>query len=157
MFNACLRFTLAALLLLPIASCQKKVNPDLIGEWEANTTGKKKVYLTFAADGSIALFGDTAAVAPVLKSFAILTDFGIQPPANAITYKCLKDNKMEIEGDFSALMEKLSAGGTGKPSKDALAKLHPKDTLTYAINSEELTLTNAQGGTLKLTKSKLGP
>jgi hypothetical protein len=152
MLNTTARTLLVALLLVPLASCGHSANTVLIGEWEGKV-GPRTVALTFAKGGELTLDGDIAALGTILKSFGLLTDFGIKPGKNLpITYKCVSATQLEVEGDFTALTEKLSAGGSGRPSPEMLQKLHPKDTLTFAVAGKELTLTNDQGKSIKLQK-----
>jgi len=152
MFKNTVRFLVVVIMLLPLASCGKKINPALLGEWEGKSNNKT-FSLTFGKDGKLALGGDIAALGTVFTSFTILTDFGIRPGANTpITYKCLSETQMEVEADLSVLMEKLSAGGDGRPSPDAAKKLHPKETLTFAVAGKELTLTNEKGNSTKLQR-----
>lgn len=136
---------------LTMASCGKKTNPALLGEWE-NRNGSKSVYLTFEKGGELAMSGDTGSLGPLLPSFSMITDFGMQPGKNTITYKCTSATQMEVEGDLSVLLDKLSAGGTGKASPEMLQKLHPKETLTFVVNGKDLTLTNDKGQSLKLKR-----
>jgi hypothetical protein len=149
MFKNMARFLLVVLLMLPLASCGKKTNSALIGKWE----GKSNNRTAFAGDGQLALGGDIAPLGTILKSLTILTDFNIKPGKNMpITYKCVSDTQMEVEVDLSVLLEKLSAGRDGRPPPDASQKLHPEETLTFAVTGKELTLTNDQGKSIKLQR-----
>ena len=148
------RIVLAATLLVPLASCGKgSTNPALIGKWEGKVD-KKVFYLTFEKDGQMTWGGDIASMKDIFPSFAILTDFGIHPGKNTpITYKCISDTQLEVEGDLTAMLEKLSAGGDGRPSPDWKEKLRPKDTLTFAVSGKELTLTSSLGKSTKLQRA----
>ncbi len=157
MLKNTLRLLACLVLTLPLASCQKKTNPALLGEWEGKANNKT-VSLTFEKDGRMGWGGDIAALGTLFTSFTMLTDYGARPAFDTITYKCVSGTQMEVEGDLSAMMEKLSAGGRdggmAKPNPEIIKKLHPKETLTYAVAGTELTLTNAAGKSLKLRKTE---
>ena len=152
-----LRLVVPFLLVLPLASCSGKKatnNPALLGTWEGKANNKT-FSLTFEQDGHVTLGGDIQALGSVLTSMTLLTDFGIQPGKNMpITYSCPSENKLEVEGDFTALLEKLSAGGTGVPSPEMKEKLHPRETLTFSLAGKELTLTNAKGKSTTLRRTE---
>ena len=148
------RLLVIALLALPLASCGKKGNPALVGEWEGKVNGKT-VVMTFAKDGELTLGGDIASLGTLLRSFAILTEFNLTPGKNTpITYRCVSATEMEVEADLSVLMEKLSAGGKGDPPPSWKQKLHPKETLTFAVAGKQLTLTNDQGASVQLQRAE---
>jgi hypothetical protein len=137
--------------LVPLASCGKKTNPALAGLWEGKVKDKY-ISLTFERDGHLIFGGDMMSFGTIFRNFPLVTDFGGRPAANTFTYKCISDTQLEVEGDFTALLDKLSAGGhgDGKLSPDWKEKIHPKETLTYAVTGKELTLTNDQGKSTKL-------
>jgi hypothetical protein len=152
MLKNTLRFLLAAIVLMPLASCGSKTNKALLGTWEGKNNNKT-FSITFEKDGSLGVGGDIASLGNVFTSLTIMTDFGLHPGKNTpITYKCISDTQIDVEADFTALMEGLSRGGEGPPNKDAMKKLRPTETLTYAIADKELTLTNAKGKSTKLQK-----
>jgi hypothetical protein len=154
MFFKRTRILLVVIVAMPLASCSKKTDPALIGEWEGKA-GNKTFYLTFEKDGKLGLSGDVASLGKVFTSLTILTDFGIHPGANTpITYQVQKNRKLVIEADLTAMLEKLTAGGKEKVSSEDMQKLHPKETLTYAVAGKELTLTNEKGQETKFQRAE---
>jgi hypothetical protein len=146
MWKTTFRLLLPILLLLPLSSCGKKTNTALLGTWETKANNKT-CSLTFEKDGNLQFGGDTQALSNVFTSLTLITDFGGHPGKNTpVTYTCISDNQMEIEGDFTVLLDKLSAGGGGGPvSEEWKKKIHPRETLTFAVSGNELTLTNEKG------------
>lgn len=145
------RVTLAACLALGLASCGPRVSPLLPGLWE---TDGGKCSLEFTPDGKVYVGGNSAplAVFQFAKPFA---DFGIHPGRQLpITYKPLSETQLEVRGDYTLLLDKLSAGGTGRPSPEVIKQYHPRETLTYTVTADELTLTNDQNKALKFRRAK---
>ncbi len=138
---------------------QAAVNRHLPGIWESEGKGKKLV-LELTDSGRIHPSGDLTQLvdfhfASPLKPFA---GFGLQVGRNLkITYRCLDDTRMEIEADYTPLLEQLAKGGRGELPPEAAAKMieefTPAETLTFTVTENQLTLTNADGKTLRFRRA----
>jgi hypothetical protein len=148
------RYLLAAFLLLPLAGCGPRANKLLIGKWKPAEEGGNYT-IEFTSDGNVRLGGDRLAPLGKMFRFAkLLGDFDIKPGKSVdITYKALNDHELEIQADYTALLEKLSQGGRStKPPRDLAKDIKPRDKVTYAVSADELTLTNDEGESLKLRR-----
>lgn len=152
MIRTVVRVLVIAGLVLPVASCSgAKPNPLLLGTWEFGEKSKR-CSMEFTKDGKVELFGETS----LLKDFQfvkLLAEYNMQPGMNMISYRPVSEKELEIEGDYSSLMEKLAAGGetvSREKIKEMGDMFHPKERVTYAVSEKELTLTGSQGKTITL-------
>jgi hypothetical protein len=150
----CLALVLA--LHAPLAAGGPKTDKRLTGEWESVGKGAKPARVEFTAKGKVHLEGNLTPLmdfrfAKPLKPFA---DFGLQPGRNLdITYRGVGENRLEIRAKYTQLMEKLSKGGESVPP-EVVKMFHPTEAFTYAVTENELTLTNAEGKSLRLRRAK---
>jgi hypothetical protein len=156
MIRRLVRYLLAAIVALPLAACGPKANKLLIGKWEPTEKGDNYT-LEFTSDGKVLLGGDR--LAPVGKMFRfakLVGDFDIKPGKNVdITYKALSDHELEIQADYTALLEKLSQGGRStQPPRELAKDIKPRDNVAYVVSADELTLTNDEGQSLKLHRAR---
>jgi hypothetical protein len=142
------------LVFLTLASCSnQKSKSQLIGFWES-TDDKKAGSAEFTPDGGVIL-GGTAGDLLDWKVMKMLREFNATPASNSMTFKVLDKEHVEIQGDFSALMEKLSAGGQpGSKPEVSVAEFHPRSTLTFSVSGAELTLSSENGKSMKFRRSE---
>ncbi len=138
---------------LTLASCSnQKAKNELIGFWEGKD-GTKAMSVEFAADGTV-IFGGSADTLLDWKVMKMLREFNIMPAQNSITFKVLDKEHVEIQGDFTPLLEKLSAGAKpGSKSEVNVADYRPRSTLTFSISGDDLTLSSENGKSLKFKHS----
>jgi hypothetical protein len=141
-------------LVVILVAGQAASNLLLTGEWES-TEGGRKYVIEFTALGKIYPRGDFGPFtefqfAKPLKMFA---DFGLQTGRGLdINYRCLSDNRLEIRADYTALLEKLSAG-MEKGTPTGIPKgFTPTETLSYTVTEKELTLTDDEGKSIHLLR-----
>ena len=141
------------MLLLVLASCSNQMaRSELIGFWES-MDGKKAASMEFLADGTV-IFGGTAGDLLDWKVMKLFRDFNLKPALNSTTFKVLDKAHVEIQADFSSLMEGLSAGAKpGSKSGINVAEFRPRGILVFAISGDELTLSSANGQLLKFRRS----
>jgi hypothetical protein len=140
----------AATLFLFSASCSNKhkAQAELIGFWES--TDKKGGSVEFTKEG-IVIFSGNASSLLDWKVMKIFRDFNLRLARNSTTFKVLDGKHVEIQGDFSSLLEKLTAGA--KPgSKVDVEEFRPRQSLTFAVAGMELILTG-DGKSLSFKRS----
>lgn len=155
MRRSVVRALVIASTVLPLAACGgARTNPLLPATWEI-AEKPRRCSIEFAKDGKVHLSGDTQ----LLKDFQFakpIAEFNLRPGANTpITYRQFGKQELQIEGDYTVLLEKLGAGGKdvapGK-LKELQQDFHPREMVTYAVTETELTLTSAKGKTIKLKR-----
>jgi hypothetical protein len=117
-----------------------------------------KCVIEFTKDGAIRLDGDTSALGSSFRFIKPLANLGgrVSPQTRTIkiNYKFSDDQSIEVVADHSWLLDKLSGGGPIPPDKikQLNEEYHPRETLSVAASSKTLTLTNAEGQSLKFRR-----
>jgi hypothetical protein len=149
------RVLVIAAVVLPLASCGgARTHPLLPGTWEVGEKSKR-CSVEFTRDGKVHLSGDTT----LLRDFHFakpFAEYGLQPGRNLpITYRPVGEQELEIQGDYTALLEKLSGGAdqvSPEKVKEAQREFRPQERVTYAVTEKELTLTSGQGKAIHLKR-----
>jgi hypothetical protein len=139
-----------AVVALTLTSCDRsKERSRLSGRWEG-TGGKASV--DFKSDGTLVLGGNSSGL-PDWKVIKLFRDFNLQPDRNSLTYRVVDKDHLEIQADYTRLLEGLSAGGksgsVGKPPD-----LQPKEVVTFAVSGDELTLSSDDGKVTTFRRAK---
>jgi hypothetical protein len=145
-----------SILVLAPGGCGPKVNNQLLGTWEPAEKGDQYT-LEFGKDGKVGLTGERfQSLGQTFRFAKLLGDFNIQPGKSIeITYRPLNDRQLEIMADYTAMLQKLSMGGDSTKLPRELGKdIKPRDTVTYAVAGDELTLTNEEGKVIKLRRTR---
>jgi hypothetical protein len=135
---------------LTLASCAgSKAKSQLLGRWEVED-GKGTI--EFMSDGTLRLGGNTSAL-PDWKVIKLFRDFDLQPARNSLTYSVVDKDHLEIQADYTRLLEGLSHGGksgsAGKPPD-----VRPKELVTFALSGDELTLSSSDGKPTAFRRSR---
>jgi len=141
-----------AFVLLSLASCARSnARSKLIGHWEMKDA-KNNASIEFTSSGNV-LLGGAASALPDWKVIALFQDFNLKPARDTFTYEVIDKDHVEIQADLTRLLEGLSAGGkSGSVNKADMAKLRPKQRLTFEVNENELTLTSENGKPAKFQR-----
>jgi hypothetical protein len=139
----------------PLAEMLGTTDPLLAGRWEITEKGKR-CSLEFTKDGKLHVSGDTGLLREFRFMHKVLSDFNMQPARGSITYRPVAAKELEIQGDYTALLDKLGAGGKGDVSPEKVrelrAEFRPKERVRYAVTETELALTGSEGKTIKLKR-----
>jgi hypothetical protein len=135
---------------------QKKSAGLILGKWEG-LEGKMKTSLEFTKTGSLVIVGDPESLAFAFKFAKILTDFKAKPEIMPLKYQLPEEGKLEVESDWSKLLEALDGGDPTKskdPKVREVAKRKLREVVKIAVNEKELSITNDKGKSLVLTRVK---
>ncbi len=138
---------LVSTLILAHCGCSQSSDPEkelIIGKWEA-LEGQKKVTIEFTKQGKVNLGGNPSPLAFAFKFVRVLSDFNVKAGSVPITYQLTKDKRLEVEADLSKVVQAL--GGDAKNAK-------ARESVKAAVSENELTITNDQGESLTLKRSK---
>jgi hypothetical protein len=152
--TVCCLFVLAILALAPQRAT--KDTPSIVGKWEA-LADKEKVMLEFTKAGALHLSGYPRSLADILRCARILSEFNAKPEIMALKYKLLRDNKLEIESDWSKLLKSISGEDPAKskdPKVRAVAKGKVREVVKVAISGTTLTITSDRKKRLTFKRKK---
>jgi len=141
-----------ALVTLAMASCAtSKAKSQLLGRWEVKG-GTQIASIEFKSDGSLVLGGNTSAL-PDWKVIRLFRDFNLKPARNSLTYTVVDKDHLDIQVDYTRLLDGLSAGGkSGAASKPPDAR--PKELVTFTVAGDELTLSSDDGTTTAFRRAE---
>ncbi|MFT3883603.1 MAG: hypothetical protein QM703_28640 [Gemmatales bacterium] len=135
------------------SSCSNsKTKAELIGFWES-TDAKKASSIEFTQDGNVILGGNANELFDS-KVMKMIREFKMAMGNKTIKYKVTDKEHIEVEGNFSKLMEGLSAGGTTPANGKDGYDFFPVETLSFKLADGELTLTSIAGKEIKFRKAK---
>jgi hypothetical protein len=143
------------LCLLMLSSCSNssdKTKAELIGSWQGTNT-KNSASIEFTKEGYAILGGDAAELFDS-KVMKMVREFKMNLPEKTLKYKIADKEHIQIEGDFSQLREKLSAGGTIPANDKDGYDFFPVENLLFTIKSGELTLISSAGKSIMFRKSE---
>lgn len=144
-----------ALLLAALPSCSgsnRQQRKELAGFWES-TDSRKSATVEFAPDNSVVLSGNAYELLD-WKVMRIIRDFKLTPGTKALKFQVVGKDRVEIQGDFTAMLDHLQAGArSGADGEVNMNDFQPSETLSFVLAGNTLTLSSEKGKSISFRRS----